>query len=334
MIGISENILIDWLSFTLPHNKASMERALSLGDAHKSEKLDYGRFGYNNGYKILDSGWVFYHNEKPEMGIHVVLNSASLALLNYRPLQLINFLRDWGAKFTRCDLALDDYGGLLDIDEIYGKLLYGEVQTRFRKVKRVEGGDLGELSSVGKTVNIGQRSSESFLRIYDKRAERMSKGVSAEALPAHWVRVELELKGKKVVAFLTLLGNSALDGASGASELVAQLLYGLLDFKEENKTESNKSRWKTCEWWAEFIGQTTKLTLVLPVPTKSVETAKTWVYNQVKTTLAMIVLSEIDANGNSGYDFIVKCLIDGEARMSKAQQDRLDEYNTKQKRLL
>lgn len=333
MKDLSEKMTIDWIAFSVSVSDQNFQRVLSLGDGHKVEQFDYGRYGYNSSYRMLDGAWVYWHTSKPEAKIHVVLNSTSLALMDWRPLQLINRIRDWGAKFKRIDIALDDTGALLDIEVMYDKLRSGEVQTRFRKVKRVESCNLDEADKLGRTINIGQRSSQSFVRVYDKRAEQLAKDVDADDLPEHWVRVELELKGKKCEAFSDLLGGTAMGGQMTAGEMVGNLLYGLLDFKEPNSSESNKSRWETSLWWLEFLRATKKLKISLPKPIRSVERSMKWVYNQVKTTLAMIVLSEIDVNDQSGMDFIARCIKDGEGKMTETQQDILALYNAKQKEM-
>ena len=333
MQPLGKNIIIDWIAFTIKNNEISQNRLMELVKGHKVDHLDYGRLGYNAGWKIGVSGWAYYHTDKREAGIHVILPGSMLAHLDFRPLQLINILRDWQAKFTRIDLAMDDFEGLLNLDVIYAKLLSCDVQTRFRKVKKIGSGDIGSLEAPGQTINIGARSSESYVRIYDKRQERIAAGENSDKLPENWIRVELEIKGKKSQAIADILGDCAMASGEGAGDKVGGLLYGLVDFKDPHPTDTNKSRWSTCDWWAKFVGQVSKLKISLPKKEKTIETSKAWVYNQVKTTLAMIVLSFPDVNNESGYDFIVRCILDGQARMSKAQKQMIVD-NTAQLDLL
>lgn len=324
---LSENIKLDWLSFTLSHTEESMERARSLAGTGKQEELGYGRFRYNRGVGILDGGHIYYNRDRKEMGIHVALNSASLAMMEYRPLQLINLVLDWGATIKRIDIAFDDMSGLLDPDEMYRKILAGELVTRYRKVTRVSGQDLGEPQKTGDTINLGKRSSGSFIRIYDKMAEVLAKGGDVPEGVKNWVRVEMEAKGEKAHAIGNLIGQCATRQGTSPGQELSNLLYGLLDFKDVNPDDDNKSRWHTSEFWSTFLAATSKKTLSLPKRERSVERSKTWVRNQVSTTLAMIILSQDDPNGQSGWEFIVESIILGAAKISKLQEDMIDQYS-------
>lgn len=327
---LDNNVSIDWLSFTLPYTDESMKKATSLGDGFDVEDVDYGRFKYTAGVKILDGGNVYFNSNRKEMGIHVALNSASLAIIDLRPLQLVNLIRDWGGVVKRLDLAFDDYEGLLDTDEMYRKILAGEVTTRYRTVSRISNGKVGIAEKMGDTINIGRRSSESFIRIYDKAAEQLMKGKELSAGVESWVRVELETKGDKAEAVARLLGGTAFASERTAGQEAANLLYGLLDFKVPSEGDENKTRWETAEWWVEFVRATEKKKLSMPKKEKSIEKSKVWVKNQVGAVLAMIILSKDDDNGESGWDFVVGCIVAGEEKMSKNQKKMLDLYNEQQ----
>lgn len=328
---LSNNVSLDWLSFTLPYSVENMNRARSLGSGFELTEQDFGRFMYNASTRMLDGAHIYYNLSRRDMGIHVAINAASLAVLDYRPLQLINLIEDWGGKVKRLDLAFDDYGGLLDVDEMYRKISAGELSTRFRSVTRIMGSTVGKQEKGGDTVNLGRRGSESFVRIYDKYAEQLSKGKKLPAGAETWVRVELELKGDKAAAVAKILGGSALLSGTTAAQEAANLLYGLLDFKEVGDSDTNKSRWRTSPWWLLFIQATGKTKLSLPKRTKSIERSKSWVSSQVSATLAMIILSEADDNGVPGWDFVVGCIIRGEKMMKKEQRKTLEEYNAQQR---
>lgn len=331
MMILHENILIDWMAFTLPYGDASMKNARSLAGPDISDDGVFGAFGYVSGYKILGSGRILLNPERHDMGIHVILPSSALALLDYRPLQLINLIRGWGGKFTRIDIAFDDFEGILDLDEMYEKLRQGHAQTRFRRLTRTEGSTIGQAEKMGYTVNVGSRKSQSFIRIYDKLLERRAKKCDVPAGVTHWIRVEMETKGEKANAIGKILGMAAEVGQVTAGAEVSSLLYGLLDFKDENLDDSNKSRWDTSEWWLQFVGKNAKRTLTLPKTEHTMDRSKKWINNTVAPTLAMIILSTCDDNGLSGWDFVVEQIILGEARMTNQQQKMLDDYNNQQK---
>jgi DNA relaxase NicK len=65
--------------------------------------------------------------------------------------------------------------------------MQGKVITQARKMTPIESKDK-KGNGQGKTVNIGSRTSEAFLRVYDKGAE--------QGTDVDWTRVELETKGR------------------------------------------------------------------------------------------------------------------------------------------
>jgi hypothetical protein len=151
-------------------------------------------------------------------------------------------LQELGCTFPRVDWALDDTAGLLDLDKIAACWRAGDCASRFQDMderrKHRRDGDL-----VGHTLNFGSRTSQMFVRIYNKRLERLVKG---EGVPhAQWVRVEVEAKGKGAAA---LVARFVTEGAA----VIAQALWYYLDFKVPG-ADSNVSRRTTCSWWRAFV---------------------------------------------------------------------------------
>lgn len=326
-----ENVLLDYLSFTVPYSKGALDLLMVGLQAGQLKENDFGGMGYVSSAFILDGGRIFWHADRPEMGIHVRLNPSSLQMTGFTALGILNYVLDKGAKITRLDIAFDDMGGLLDMQHMYEKLLSGAVTTRFRKVARVQGVELGVNKPIGDTINVGGRASQAFVRIYDKKQEQENKGKEVSDIES-WIRVELELKSEKAHMFSGLLARTSTNTEEGTAEqLCVNLLYGLLDFKEVNPDDDNKTRWDTSSWWREFLQAERKLKLSLPPPEKTMETARGWIRLQVAPTLAMIVLSLPDVENVSGYDFIMNSIADGAERLSTEQQKRLALYNEQQK---
>lgn len=322
-------INLDYLSFTLSHSQENKRRIAEMLDLGEVEETGHGGMFYKNSASILDGGRMFWHEERREMGIHVRLNPGSLSMLKMTPVGLISRIMDYDGKITRIDIAFDDKSGLLDIDEMYQKILNGEVVTRWRKVQRITGQKTGDVRKTGDTVNYGARVSEAFLRMYNKKLEQAAKGTDMSTMDS-WVRVELELKGKKAMAVakeLVKIPQGKSEWTEG--EMLSRLLLGMVDFKEPSEGDDNKSRWRTSEFWSEFVGQNEKLFLRLPKSEKSIEKSKEWVRKAVGPTLAMIVLTTEDDSGENGYDFIMRAIFDGQARMTEMQQLMLDLYNAK-----
>jgi len=324
---VNTSIVLDYLSFTVPFSEKNFERLYSLFDAANIDVRTYGGMGYQSSAIILDGGRMYWHNERKEMGIHVRLNPKSLCMIATTPIGMLNIVREIEGKVARLDLAFDDTTGLLDLEIIHTKILDGDIVTRWRKVNRISGGNVGTSQKTGDTINVGSRQSDAFLRIYNKKLEFETKGQSVENID-HWVRVELELKGDKANEFSVILADTAYGKQrENAGELCAKLLFGMIDFKERDELDTNKSRWETSEFWLIFVGRVSKMKLSITEHEKTIDDSKEWIDRVVSPTLAMIMLTIADDQGLSGYDFIMECIKRGEDRMTKAQQRRLDLYN-------
>lgn len=328
MLAIDGKIIVlDWLSFTVPYSNAMLTKMLYEFDCEGVPFSGSGVMGYTESVRMPGAGKILWHPARKDMGIHIILPGSALPDLKVTALGAINRVYDWGGKISRLDIAFDDYEGTLDIETMYEKILSGQLVTRFRKVSRIDGASIGKDERTGYTVNVGSRKSEAFIRIYDKAIEQKARGVDSASIPENWIRVEVELKGKKANAFGKLLGETAREMGISAGGICARLLLGLLDFKEENPDDSNKSRWGTSDWWSEFIGENEKLFLSLGKPVKEMEDTRNWIRTQVAVSLAMIVLSADDLDGSSGYDFIISCIEEGAQKIDKNKRGRMHRWD-------
>lgn len=140
----------------------------------------------------------------------------------------------------RIDIAFDDMTGILDINEIYRHTYELNYVSRLRESEcHVKNGN----NTRGLSVDFGSKSSNVFVRIYDKAAER---GFSPEEVP-HWVRCELQLKDENAGGFL------ALSSEKGMNTVYKGVLKNYLSFREYDETDTNKRRWEECTWWTEFL---------------------------------------------------------------------------------
>lgn len=161
--------------------------------------------------------WQFSSIDKPglrvmmspsghEMGIHVQF--AGSALTGENVLDRLNYALDVGGRVTRLDLAVD-VRDAWDIRALYELALSGGATTRTRRFSIVE-------SATGKTFYAGSRTSQKFLRIYDKGGEQ------GTGLP--WTRIELECKGDFAANIARYIDNN---GTSG----IPAIIRGFLDFQ-------------------------------------------------------------------------------------------------------
>ena len=98
------------------------------------------------------------------------------------------FLMEGGlaVKICRIDFAIDDKNEILDVGEMKECVINDEIVSLYRggrkdgelvcreieSVKRIKGGAV-----VGKTLYLGNKKSNSFCRIYDKKAEQIVKNI-------------------------------------------------------------------------------------------------------------------------------------------------------------
>src|SRR5262249_14119753 len=100
-----------------------------------------------------------------------------------------------GGHCTRTDLALDDRAGCATIAQVIAASDAGQAVMRWNTYDAqsrwlFKGREDGQ----GEMVTFGSRQSESYLRVYDKRMEELSKG---RQIMTPWVRWELELKKER-----------------------------------------------------------------------------------------------------------------------------------------
>jgi len=291
----------DWLSFTLPVEGGKVSDTLSwvystFGDG---VLVDRGGLGYTHSALICESGRVLWSPDRPEQGVHVVLPSSALGWLcenrwTWATFEaFLYFLLESGAKFSRSDWAIDDHTGALDLDTIDRYYKSGWLTCRWRSGHVIE----GRLENSGRTLCFGSRSSDSYMRIYDKAAERASRGIAGDS--SHWVRCEVEYKRKAA-------HQAVLMAAFSGCGAIVGLFRGLIEFKEPSE-DTNKARWAPASWWLAFLGGVEKAHLHLVKAVKTVERVMAWLEKSVSPSLAFIALHFGDFTAikdliNSGMD--------------------------------
>lgn len=212
-------VTIDWLSYTLPWNSPRIkrlspevqvelicERASGMIERWYAERPLHG-------YR-----WQFVSVEKPglrvmisprnhDMGVHVQF--AGSALTGESVKDRLEYALESGGKVTRIDLAVD-VAQAWDIPELYEIARSGGAKTRTKKFALIT-------STEGTTLYAGSRTSEKFLRIYDKGAQTKS------ARP--WTRIELECKGDFAQGISNFVRSEGLSA-------IPQIIRGFLDFTD------------------------------------------------------------------------------------------------------
>jgi len=145
----------------------------------------------------LSHGRASWHKIRPEQKIGVMFAGRDLGALRVAglpDLHLLTFALDRAAKIARLDFAVDIYDPRARVNDMLDAFKAGDVMTRSRSIVPIATmtrTDTGRIDSAD-TVYFGKRTSDTFMRIYDKAAEQ---GVSGT-----WVRCEIVFKNENAWA--------------------------------------------------------------------------------------------------------------------------------------
>ena len=225
----------------------------------------------------------------------------------------------------RIDVALDDYSGFISIDELRARIVDGLFCSRFRASPFTGRNYVEEYtcswdydsesdilafppvmypSRKGWSCTFGTAEGTQ-LQFYDKRAERLAKGVDVSL--SHWLRCEMRFRQGKANNAFNLVQEAFLKGSF--MKLAASLLLGMIDFKEvgtdgtynsddvfvfqKDKKLRNVARYGTWAPWRTFLGE---VSLYVPSQKKQVdienlvEKRAGWIDYSVSPSLLMLFL--------------------------------------------
>ena len=315
---LENTYIIDWLSFTCKMgNPFEVIELAELGQLNFTES-DRGRYGYDNAYTLDGIINVFYSSKRSDMGVHVELTGQGVR--KYETImevdkvtwrQVFEHLRTF-ATFSRIDLALDEYEGLVGFADIIKKIEQGEHVGRCRSFKVISGrGSNGE--HTGTTIYMGSNKSDIMLRVYEKNYERQAKGYEID-VPI-WNRWELVLKHEKANDFVTRYLE---DGYSFGS-LFGGILADLIRFVEPSE-DTNKSRWQTSPWWSDFLAMAEPIQLKGKEYQPSLAKTLNWIENS--TVTAIKGLSAIAKEENVDFlQLLMACQNGNEDKIGKMKQE-------------
>jgi hypothetical protein len=261
--------------------------------------------------------------DEPRRGIVVIPGRAWKSVDKVTWLNVFRLLSDFGTEATRIDTFIDDGDKALS-REVIGDAIRRRCARSVKKAPLV----FDELNPDDWTQYIGSRSSDKFVRIYNKEAE--SKG----EIPA--IRLEVESKGKKareVSARLKAIATRILKKSEKQDAIAFQfdgeiidMVTGALDFREPKEGEKNYSRRTRCEFWEKFIND------LLAEPDYPVvkrikpalEDTDAWISKQVMPSLTVLRL----AYGKKGFDKLIEDGIDeNKHKLSPYKKSVIKQYH-------
>lgn len=295
---VENSYLIDWLSFTVKLGDP-LEVIEKVGLSGLDFQLvESARYGYNRNYTVDGLINVMFSDKRSDMGVHVEMTGQGvrkyetlMEVSGFTWWQVFEYLRSF-VNFSRIDLALDEYEGLVDFNDIIGKINRGEHVGRCRTFKVIAGrNSKGE--HIGTTIYMGSNKSDIMLRVYEKNYERQQKGYEVDS--DIWNRWELVLKHEKANDFVTQL----VENGCSYGGLFKSILADLIRFVEPSATDSNKRRWEKSPWWEKFLEG------IEPLQLKGKEyqptLAKTLSWVEKSTLTAIKGLSEIASKENIDF---------------------------------
>lgn len=206
---------------------------------------------------------------------------------------------------SRLDVAWDT--SLFTPDTPAGAFLAGDVVAR---IDRTVNPDTGKMRGIerrenheGSTVYLGSRTSERFVRFYDRRGP---------------TRVELELKERRAVELwrrMLALNDEAAWGMEALAELRHFLDFRLLVLGKRSGKPVAASERPLLSWWAEFVQGAERRSAVLPRKVDKLETMDRWLRRQVAPVLALVV----DAFGET----VVRDMLTSGRSRYQARPDRV-----------
>ncbi|AJR16566.1 phage replication initiation protein (plasmid) [Leptospira interrogans serovar Linhai str. 56609] len=317
-IPVPENLklpFVDWLSFSIEYSEKAWEWIRNVfGEPGIEEK------GSNTGHthRFRAPGDVFgaFSPERKSQKIYISLSSKALFSFRSSSIglsRLISEVIELNGRFTRIDLALDDYEGHLNLPHIYELLNRKHVATRFRgfskfeaPVNLVETGSLFKDHKIGKhgyTIYIGAfRGSNTFVRIYDKK-----KQVGPECVWPTWNRLEFQLTHQAADQYCNPTWNVVPETgeilnsnerfpdprrAKFEDRSFPKTAFYYLKFLEPTYvqkkndldhyylSEKQKHFWVPCSWWTNFLKTSEGQSIGLPKNESGLQNIDNWLKTQ------------------------------------------------------
>lgn len=283
---IQENVILyDWLSVSSKDNDPESWLSLLGLEGLSWEDMEHGRNGYRKGIFYRNISILFDGND--DMGTCLEMSGQGCRVFESEGTGdfdgLFHLFQDNPQQFhiTRLDVAFDDHSGILDMDQLFMDSHDREYVSKFKKVL-VEEEIIDSKKNTGKTIYFGRKSSEVMFRIYDKAFER---GFDDQ----HWVRVEMQLRGDRALAFVMQ--------PEPIGEKFRGVLVNYVRFVDESG-DSNRWRWPMKQYWVDLIDGIGRIRLyVKPGEEYNIMQLDNFVFSQAGNAIAVA----LEIHGRQGF---------------------------------
>lgn len=300
----SWTLSISWLRFTVPQAVVDEIIRLIGGDWIQDQK---GFLGYAQGWLCRGPagglGRIGTGAKRAPREVHVDLSQELISDWSYEKFQQITqWVLAKQGHFGRIDVALDDRSGIIDVDRLYEAVVKGQCVSHFRQSRLIAGLDMGSGSDMGKTLCLGSRQSDSYLRIYDKAAEQRAK---ERPVDGPWVRWEMEWKSER--AHAVGLAMSTLD-QDAFQRYIVGVFRTAVDFRDCTREDDPKDRYYAplLPWWKVLTDGMVRAKLAITQSVKTIEDVKRWAAKSLSPMLGLLC-----AHPEAGERWLVKTIVDG-----------------------
>ena len=297
---MDNRIIYDYVTFSSQiHSTDDLVDLLGLGGV--SFDVTNGYYGYR--FRLFFCGISIHYDGAPGMGVCVEMSGKGcrtfeefgsgdydtiFALVRqHQPHQEM--------KITRLDVAYDDFCGKLDLPRLSRDTVENRFVSRFRDWQVIQG-------NKGGSVNHGSKSSNVYIRIYDKALEQKVDQI-------HWVRVEIQLRKECAWGFIQL--QDVIDRKFFA------VLNEYLRYIVESDSDSNRWRLPMVDYWADFVDYDDQVS-IFAKPASDFNVAK--LYEYITTQTSGACQTYIDMFGSDSFLSTIAAARKGKRLNPKYQQ--------------
>jgi Replication initiation factor len=254
---------LGWLSLTFRSHSDTTRGLLvrqvleAIGESDPRPR-DRAIKGYTDALDVLSDSAIGWTDERPRE-VHLTLKQQDCSWQRAGELlEVADGCESW--RCTRLDLNFDDHTRAADPGTIAEACAAGQCVTRV---------DLDQVESIARrcivqSVYVGSRSSDRYLNVYDKDAERAQVLGKPVALGTYGVRWELRLRNERATAQL-----NALRGLADVDELLAAFwgaVSTLVDFRQRDRSRRGHhlDGLPRVAWFARLAGDVARQSTYLP----------------------------------------------------------------------
>lgn len=330
-----KNVLIDWFEYTIRDQISPFDIFTKYLHINKNDVLyeKVGIYGYNKTFYYRDIK-VLVNEDRKDLGVHVIMSGKGCRDFENLNLDWIDYFKfllcNYDIKITRIDVAIDTFTDkYYTLQKLREYISNGQVVSKFKSSTEFIQKSLSTSDIESETIWFGSRTSNIQIVFYNKLYERNNANYEVDPNIKYWYRCESRFRNdmaNTLVECFTLNDNYM--------NVINDVLYNYLDFKDYSYTESNKSRWNTSIWWLDFLDTNKKLSLKINIKESDITTKKQWISKSVSKSELLVYLSELSINNNISLDnyslnYLIDILKEGSKRLSVKDMSLVNESRIK-----